>query len=232
MPSTVATRSGRCTRPSARRSSVCRRRTARTRPARRGPAARGGTGPSITELLGDLSATGQLRSTRSVATAPAEPQRRRRSPASEMTERGGSQVKAPEVRGARRRDTDEVTGLESGCDDLRRRQGEVVVGAGHHSKRDVAPRTSCGRAPAGTSRAPLPELTGLADALTDRTVVLDGELVAGAGRADDFYSLTPRMALGPARAGSGCRVTSSRSTCCTSTAATRARCRTSSVERC
>ncbi len=30
----------------------------------------------------------------------------------------------------------------------------------------------------------LPELTGLADALAGRTTVLDGELVAGAGRAD------------------------------------------------
>ncbi len=34
----------------------------------------------------------------------------------------------------------------------------------------------------------LPELTGLADALAGRTAVLDGELIAGAGRAEDFYS--------------------------------------------
>ncbi len=40
-----------------------------------------------------------------------------------------------------------------------------------------------------------------------RTAVLDGELVAGAGRAEDFYALTPRMTLGPRRAGRGCRVT-------------------------
>ncbi len=53
----------------------------------------------------------------------------------------------------------------------------------------------------------LPELAGLTNALTDRTVVLDGELIVGAGRARDFYGLTPRMTLGPRRAGSGCRVT-------------------------
>ncbi len=53
----------------------------------------------------------------------------------------------------------------------------------------------------------LPELAGLTDALTDRTVVLDGELIVGAGRARDFYGLTPRMTHGPRRAGSGCRVT-------------------------
>ncbi len=31
--------------------------------------------------------------------------------------------------------------------------------------------------------------------------------IVGAGRAGDFYGLTPRMALNPARAGSGCPVT-------------------------
>ncbi len=66
----------------------------------------------------------------------------------------------------------------------------------------VTVRTRNGR---DVTRA-LPELTGLTDALAGRTAVLDGELVAGAGRADDFYALTPRMAVGPRRAGSGCRV--------------------------
>ncbi len=66
----------------------------------------------------------------------------------------------------------------------------------------VTVRTRNGR---DVTRA-LPELTGLTDALAGRTAVLDGELVAGAGRADDFYALTPRMVVGPRRAGSGCRV--------------------------
>src|SRR5688572_4625249 len=38
----------------------------------------------------------------------------------------------------------------------------------------------------------LPELAPLADAL-DRRVVLDGELVAGAGRASDFYGVLGRV---------------------------------------
>ncbi len=38
-------------------------------------------------------------------------------------------------------------------------------------------------------------------------MVLDGELIVGAGTAADFYALKPRMALSAARAGSGCRVT-------------------------
>ncbi len=33
------------------------------------------------------------------------------------------------------------------------------------------------------------------------------ELIVGAGTAADFYALTPRMALSPARATGGCRVT-------------------------
>ena len=37
------------------------------------------------------------------------------------------------------------------------------------------------------------ELAGIAEALAGRSVVLDGELIAGAGTAEDFYSLTPRM---------------------------------------
>ncbi|MDP9497702.1 MAG: hypothetical protein M3P46_08595, partial [Actinomycetota bacterium] len=43
--------------------------------------------------------------------------------------------------------------------------------------------------------------------LTGRMAALDGELIIGAGIAADFYALTPRMALSPARARSGCRVT-------------------------
>jgi ATP-dependent DNA ligase len=39
----------------------------------------------------------------------------------------------------------------------------------------------------------LPELGGLADAI-DTRVVLDGELVAGQGRASDFYGVLPRVA--------------------------------------
>jgi len=44
----------------------------------------------------------------------------------------------------------------------------------------------------------LPELQPLVDALNGHTAVLDGELVAGQGRAGDFYGLLPRVA---ARAG-------------------------------
>ncbi len=40
--------------------------------------------------------------------------------------------------------------------------------------------------------ASLPELAGLVDAVPDGTV-LDGELVAGQGRAGDFYRLAPQM---------------------------------------
>ncbi len=67
----------------------------------------------------------------------------------------------------------------------------------------ISVRTRNGRNVTGA----LPELASLGDALAGRTAVLDGELVAGAGRAHDFYALTPRMTLGPRRAGSGCRVT-------------------------
>ncbi len=45
----------------------------------------------------------------------------------------------------------------------------------------------------------LPELAGLANALDGRDVVLDGELIAEAGRACDFYRLGPRMATNRAR---------------------------------
>jgi bifunctional non-homologous end joining protein LigD len=38
----------------------------------------------------------------------------------------------------------------------------------------------------------LPKLVGLADAV-DVPVVLDGELVAGQGRASDFYGILPRV---------------------------------------
>jgi bifunctional non-homologous end joining protein LigD len=41
--------------------------------------------------------------------------------------------------------------------------------------------------------ARLPELAGLTDAV-DVPVVLDGELVAGQGRASDFYGVLPRVA--------------------------------------
>src|SRR3954465_9837753 len=41
--------------------------------------------------------------------------------------------------------------------------------------------------------ARLPELAGLADAV-DVPVVLDGEIVAGEGRASDFYGVLPRVA--------------------------------------
>jgi len=41
--------------------------------------------------------------------------------------------------------------------------------------------------------ARLPELAGLADTV-DVPVVLDGELVAGQGRASDFYGVLPRVA--------------------------------------
>jgi bifunctional non-homologous end joining protein LigD len=40
----------------------------------------------------------------------------------------------------------------------------------------------------------LPELAPLADCCGGATVVLDGELVAGQGRAADFYGLLPRVA--------------------------------------
>ncbi|WP_269204744.1 ATP-dependent DNA ligase [Motilibacter deserti] len=54
--------------------------------------------------------------------------------------------------------------------------------------------------------AALPEFAGLVPALGGRTVVLDGELVAGQGTAADFYALGLRMAR--RRAPSvGCRVT-------------------------
>ncbi len=67
----------------------------------------------------------------------------------------------------------------------------------------VTVRTRTGRDVTGS----LPELAGLAGALAGRTVVLDGELIVGAGTAVDFCALTPRMAPSPTRAGSGCRVT-------------------------
>src|SRR3954453_1009701 len=41
--------------------------------------------------------------------------------------------------------------------------------------------------------ASLPELAGLAEQVPDGTV-LDGELVAGAGRGVDFYAVRPSMA--------------------------------------
>ncbi len=53
----------------------------------------------------------------------------------------------------------------------------------------------------------VPELLALGEQLSGRTAVLDGELVVGAGMPADFYELTPRMALSPRRARSGCRVT-------------------------
>jgi bifunctional non-homologous end joining protein LigD len=40
----------------------------------------------------------------------------------------------------------------------------------------------------------LPELRGLVDVLPEGGVVLDGEIVAGQGRAQDFYRLSPRLA--------------------------------------
>ena len=40
----------------------------------------------------------------------------------------------------------------------------------------------------------LPELASLPETLRDRRVVLDGELVTGAGTSDDFCDLGPRMA--------------------------------------
>jgi len=40
----------------------------------------------------------------------------------------------------------------------------------------------------------LPELQPLVHAPNGRAVVLDGELVAGQGRAGDFYGLLPRVA--------------------------------------
>ncbi|WP_183061575.1 ATP-dependent DNA ligase [Motilibacter peucedani] len=74
-------------------------------------------------------------------------------------------------------------------------RGQVTVDA-----RGLVVRSRTGRR---LSHA-LPELAGLVDALGGRSVVLDGELVAGAGAARDFYALGPRMAR---RAGSGgCRV--------------------------
>nr|WP_231127420.1 RNA ligase family protein [Motilibacter aurantiacus] len=54
--------------------------------------------------------------------------------------------------------------------------------------------------------AALPELAGLVPALGGRTLVLDGELVAGRGTAADFYALGPRMARRRAPS-TGCRVT-------------------------
>src|SRR3954454_7664004 len=45
----------------------------------------------------------------------------------------------------------------------------------------------------------LPELAALAD-VVDAPVVLDGELVAGQGRASDFYSMLPKIAARSRRA--------------------------------
>ncbi len=50
-------------------------------------------------------------------------------------------------------------------------------------------RTRTGRSIA----ASVPELSGIATALRGRKVILDGELVAGQGRPDDFYRLGPRL---------------------------------------
>ena len=40
----------------------------------------------------------------------------------------------------------------------------------------------------------VPELAGIGEALGGRRAILDGELVAGQGRPDDFYRLAPRLA--------------------------------------
>ena len=61
----------------------------------------------------------------------------------------------------------------------------VVVDAGA-----VRVRTRTGR----DVTESVPELVALPAALQERSVVLDGELVAGAGRPDDFYGLAGRMA--------------------------------------
>ncbi len=42
----------------------------------------------------------------------------------------------------------------------------------------------------------LPELAPLADSLSQRSLILDGELVAGGGRSFDFYRLAPRLSAG------------------------------------
>lgn len=57
-------------------------------------------------------------------------------------------------------------------------------------------RTRSGR----SITAAVPELGGLAGALAGRTAILDGELVAGQGRPDDFYQLAPRLAASWPRA--------------------------------
>jgi bifunctional non-homologous end joining protein LigD len=61
----------------------------------------------------------------------------------------------------------------------------VVVEAGA-----VKVRTRTGRDVSDS----LPELAALPATLQDRSVVLDGELVAGAGKPEDFYGIAGRMA--------------------------------------
>ncbi len=53
----------------------------------------------------------------------------------------------------------------------------------------------------------LPELQPLPAGVANRTVVLDGELVAGGGAASDFYRLGPRLARRGDTAARGCPVT-------------------------
>lgn len=45
----------------------------------------------------------------------------------------------------------------------------------------------------------VPQLARIVDALAGRRVILDGELVFGAGRPDDFYRLGPALAHRPSR---------------------------------
>jgi bifunctional non-homologous end joining protein LigD len=46
----------------------------------------------------------------------------------------------------------------------------------------------------------LPELAGLAEVLGGHEVILDGELIAGDGRACDFYRVAPRLTASDRRA--------------------------------
>lgn len=58
-----------------------------------------------------------------------------------------------------------------------------------YADRGLDIRTRTGRSIAATT----PELAPLLTALVGRSVILDGELVAGQGRPDDFYRLGPRL---------------------------------------
>jgi bifunctional non-homologous end joining protein LigD len=65
--------------------------------------------------------------------------------------------------------------------------------AGGRSSTSKRARSRCGRRRGRAITEQVPELAGLAEHL-GRPCVLDGELVAGAGRPWDFYRVAPRLA--------------------------------------